>query len=82
MRESARLEVQNVTRQDAGLYGCMVTNELGADSETSLLLYAGKLIFGYRYIWMRLYFKSHFLELFNRKFHGVLKIFIYIYTFF
>ncbi|XP_078283680.1 ADAMTS-like protein 3 isoform X1 [Rhinoraja longicauda] len=38
--ESARLQVQNVTRQDAGLYGCTVTNELGTDSETSLLLYS------------------------------------------
>ncbi|XP_051896608.1 ADAMTS-like protein 3 [Pristis pectinata] len=37
---SARLQVQNVTRQDAGLYGCTVTNELGTDTETSLLLYS------------------------------------------
>uniref|UniRef100_UPI00398EC66D ADAMTS-like protein 3 n=1 Tax=Pristiophorus japonicus TaxID=55135 RepID=UPI00398EC66D len=38
---SARLQIQNVTSQDAGLYGCTVTSELGTDTETSLLLYSG-----------------------------------------
>ncbi|XP_067873835.1 ADAMTS-like protein 3 isoform X3 [Heterodontus francisci] len=37
---SARLQIQNVTNQDAGLYGCTVTSELGTDIETSLLLYS------------------------------------------
>ncbi|XP_078097671.1 ADAMTS-like protein 3 [Mustelus asterias] len=37
---SARLQIQNVTSQDTGLYGCTVTSKHGADTETSLLLYS------------------------------------------
>ncbi|XP_041031012.1 ADAMTS-like protein 3 isoform X1 [Carcharodon carcharias] len=38
--DSARLQIKNVTSQDAGLYACVVTSELGTDIETSLLLYS------------------------------------------
>eukprot|EP00062_Callorhinchus_milii_P002384 gi/632939167/ref/XP_007908005.1/ PREDICTED: ADAMTS-like protein 3 [Callorhinchus milii] len=37
---SARLQIQNFSRQDAGLYACTVSSELGTDTETSLLLYS------------------------------------------
>uniref|UniRef100_A0A4W3GVM2 ADAMTS like 3 n=1 Tax=Callorhinchus milii TaxID=7868 RepID=A0A4W3GVM2_CALMI len=35
-----RLQIQNFSRQDAGLYACTVSSELGTDTETSLLLYS------------------------------------------
>ncbi|XP_072420890.1 ADAMTS-like protein 3 isoform X1 [Chiloscyllium punctatum] len=44
--DSARLQIQNVTSQDAGLYGCTVSSELGTDTETSLLLYSEAPVIG------------------------------------
>ncbi|XP_041074069.1 ADAMTS-like protein 3 isoform X2 [Polyodon spathula] len=37
---TGRLQISSPAAEDAGLYGCTVTNDLGSDTETSLLLFA------------------------------------------
>lgn len=41
---TGKLQISSPGAEDAGLYGCTVTNDQGSDTETSLLLFAGKII--------------------------------------
>lgn len=36
-----KIQIQNLTREDEGLYGCSVSNPLGSDAEISPVLYTG-----------------------------------------